>query len=232
MGLQHPDAPVQIRSAPLKRRFPGNDRNDCSRGFFVVRYTKQFQKFILCERIKKNDVKSVIIECIVIKGIGKRRNGTLLYSDYIFTYCCKGNRIIGSSLYCIFLINVKKYQYNGIWYFVLLVVFMSTGIAIQLWDSSLKVDYITTAIAAIMLYVLTWEMIYQTDDLTELLNRRGYENYVAHMEEKRKKEQRLPYISIGYSFYDPEIQNVQDVVSEADQMMYQYKKDHRDRTLQ
>ena len=35
-----------------------------------------------------------------------------------------------------------------------------------------------------MLYIFTLEMITQTDELTELINRRGYENYISHIEEK------------------------------------------------
>lgn len=61
---------------------------------------------------------------------------------------------------------------------------MITGIVIQLADNSLKVDYFTIAMASIMLYVLTLEMINQTDELTELLNRRGFENYITHLEQK------------------------------------------------
>ena len=204
-----------------------------------------------------------------------------------------------SILYCIymFLNNVKKYQYNGVGYFLMVVVFMISGIGIQLYNSNLKVDYVTLGMAATMLYVLTLEMIYQTDELTDLINRRGYENYVSHLEEKcvilffdvdqfkqvndtyghafgdavlrnvgnaikehyaaygkcfrfggdefcviltkhteqvkqinqefhdaiadlQKKESRMPFISIGYVFYDPEDQNIRDCVAEADQMMY------------
>ena len=69
-------------------------------------------------------------------------------------------------------------------YFLLVVAFMLAGIAIQMYNSDLKVDYITLGIAAIMLYVFTLEMINQTDELTELLNRRGYENYISYMEDK------------------------------------------------
>lgn len=202
-------------------------------------------------------------------------------------------------IYCIyvFLNNVKKYQYNGVGYFLLVVIFMISGIGIQLYNSSLKVDYVTLGMAATMLYVLTLEMIYQTDELTDLINRRGYENYVSHLEEKciilffdvdqfkyvndtyghafgdvvlknvgrsirdnyakygkcfrfggdefcviltkntdqvkqinqgfydamadlRNRESRMPFVSIGYAFYDPENQNVRDCVGEADQMMY------------
>lgn len=46
------------------------------------------------------------------------------------------------------------------------------------------VDYVVLGIALIMLYVFTLEMIYQTDELTELINRRGFENKRKRKEEK------------------------------------------------
>lgn len=240
-----------------------------------------------------------VLECLSGKfgfiysvDVGSNYSHGQFYWIYIAAYMV-------SILYCVymFLINVKKYQYNGVGYFLLVVVFMISGIGIQLYNSSLKVDYVTLGMAAAMLYVLTLEMIYQTDELTNLINRRGYENYVGHLEEKcvilffdvdqfkhindtyghafgdvvlknvgnaikehyagygkcfrfggdefcviltknteqvkkinqgfkdtmislRKKENRMPFISIGYTFYDPENQNIRDCVAEADQMMY------------
>ncbi len=221
------------------------------------------------------------------------------YWIYIFMY-------VISIIYCISIVvrNVKKYQYNGIGYFLLIVALMVTGIGIQLYDSSLKVDYVTVAIASVMLYVFTLEMIYQTDELTELINRRGYENYISHIEDKsvivffdvnsfknvndtyghafgdyalkiigkaikhqyskygkcfryggdefcailtkrlediklfndkfndeisreRQKEVRLPGVSIGYTYFDPQNQNIKDAIEEADQMMYKNKEKHK-----
>lgn len=91
-----------------------------------------------------------------------------------------------SILYGVYVVmkNVKKYQYNGFGFFLMIVAFMLTGIVIQLYDSSLKVDYVAVGIASMMLYIFTLEMINQTDELTELINRRGYENYISHVEEK------------------------------------------------
>lgn len=209
-------------------------------------------------------------------------------------------------LYAIFVIirNIRKYQYGGILYFLLVAAFMIGGIIIQSIDSELKVDYVVMSLSATMLYIFTLEMIQQTDEISELINRRGYENYISHldersvviffdmdkfkdvndryghdvgdmcigktgraikkiyshygkcfrfggdefcvvltknieglerlnqnflneMEQKRQQETRLPYISIGYSFFDPKQGNIEDVVKEADQEMYQYKQEHR-----
>lgn len=208
--------------------------------------------------------------------------------------------------YAIFIIirNIRKYQYGGMTYFLLVVAFMIGGIVIQSVDSELKVDYVVLALSATMLYIFTLEMIQQTDELTELINRRGYENFISHlderceiiffdmdkfkevndryghdvgdicigktgraikkiyshygkcfrfggdefcviltrnidgveklnnsfiqeMERKRQQESRLPYISIGYSYYDPENGDVETAIKEADKSMYQCKQLHR-----
>ena len=61
---------------------------------------------------------------------------------------------------------------------------MIGGIAVQMWNSELRVDYMTLGIASVLTYVFTLEMIQQTDELTELLNRSGYENCISHIDEK------------------------------------------------
>lgn len=217
------------------------------------------------------------------------------YGIYIAVY-------VVSIIYCTGTVirNVKKYQYNGIGYFLSMAAMMLTGIGIQLYDSSLKVDYATVAMASVMLYVFTLEMINQTDELTGLINRRGYENYISHLDEQsvilfldvnkfkqindtyghafgdhalkeigaviknhyarygkcfrfggdefcvvvtknldqirningsflqkvgelKEKEARMPGVSVGYAYFNPENQNIRDVVEEADQMMYRNK---------
>lgn len=201
---------------------------------------------------------------------------------------------------CTVLRNIKKFQYSGVAFFLMIVALMFTGIIIQLCNSDLKVDYVTLGIASTMLYIFTLEMIQQTDELTELLNRRGYDNCISHMDKKcivaffdvdrfkmmndtyghafgdtvlkeigatikkhyvkagkcfryggdefcviltrnldrieqinhdffesmaelRQRESRMPSVSIGYACYDPATQSIQDVVEEADRMMYQFK---------
>ncbi len=224
----------------------------------------------------------------------------LFYWLYILAYTV-------SILYSLFVVlrNIHRYQYTGAIVFVLIIFWLLAGISIQLYDSSLKVDYIVLSSASILCYVFTLEMIQQTDEMTELLNRRGYENYIAHLEQPcavlffdvdrfkeindtfghaagdailrslgqcvrrtysrygkcfryggdefcvilldrlqeieqlnhdffmdiqklREKEARTPSISIGYAWYDPKYNNIQDVVTEADQMMYEYKKKRRE----
>ncbi len=208
-----------------------------------------------------------------------------------------------SAIYAMYIIlgNMKKYQYHGTQFLFMIAIFLTSGIVLQLLNGDIKVDYLAVSMASMMLYVFTLEMIQQIDELTSLLNRRGYENCIAHMDQKcvvvffdvdnfkiandvhghvfgyqslkmigeaikknyskygkcfryggdefcailkthlddvntlnhnffyaikelREKEKRLPGVTVGYAYYDPDNQNIQDVVSEADAMMYKYKK--------
>lgn len=222
------------------------------------------------------------------------------YWIYVLAY-------ILSIVYCVIIVmrNINKYQYSGAGFFIMIMVFMLTGVIIQMHDSNLKVDYVTLGIAATMTYIFTLEMIQQTDELTELLNRRGYENVISHIDqscvaiffdvdrfkeindtyghafgdeilkkigrairhhyakygkcfryggdefcviltnhqeeveqmnekflekisEKRKETPKLPTVSIGYAYYNPDNQNFQDVIEEADKMMYAFKTAKKD----
>lgn len=200
--------------------------------------------------------------------------------------------------------NMKRYQYNGMAYFISVVIFMLVGIGIQLVNSELKVVYIVLSVASIMMYVFTLEMVMQSDNLTELINRRGYENYISHLDkesvilffdvdnfkeandlyghtygdeclrktgnaikatyakygkcfryggdefcvvmtkntqkarevnnlflhemaEKRKLDENLPDVSIGYAHYYPESDNILSVIETADKMMYKQKNENK-----
>ena len=108
-------------------------------------------------------------------------NSNYVHAEFYWIYVAA---YVISIIYCMYIMlrNVKRYQYNGVAYFLLVIALMFSGIVIQLYDSSVKVDYPTAAMASIMLYIFTLEMVQQTDELTELINRRGYENYICHLE--------------------------------------------------
>lgn len=80
--------------------------------------------------------------------------------------------------------NMRQYQYNGMTYFALVVLFMLVGIAVQLVDSDIKIVYAVLTTASIMMYVFTLELVMQTDKLTELINRRGYEYFISHLDKE------------------------------------------------
>lgn len=122
----------------------------------------------------------------------------LLSGFFGFIYCVDGNSFyfhakyywiyiasyLISILYAVIVVvkNVKKYQYTGVLYFAASVLFLICGIVTQSVDSELRVDYAVMSTASIMLYTFDLEMIQQTDKLTELINRRGYENSIKSLD--------------------------------------------------
>ena len=101
-----------------------------------------------------------------------------LYEIYMVVY-------VAALFYAMFAVlrSGRKYQFGGVGFLVSVLVFVLSGMVMQMVDSTLRVDYVTTAISAIMIYVFTVDMIQQTDGLTGLINRRGYENTLAHLRE-------------------------------------------------
>ena len=45
---------------------------------------------------------------------------------------------------------------------------------------------------------------------------------------KRKEDPILTSVSIGYSYYDSKNQNIEDVIEEADWMMYEHKRKRKE----
>ena len=101
-----------------------------------------------------------------------------LYGIYTAVY-------VSAAFYGVFAVlrSIYKYQYGGVGFLLSVLGFNLTGMVIQMLDSAIRVDYIATAMAAIMIYVFTLDMIQQTDELTGLINRRGYENTLTHLRE-------------------------------------------------
>lgn len=57
----------------------------------------------------------------------------------------------------------------------------------------------------------------------------GYCEKMYHtMEIQRTREPKLPYVSIGYAFYDPKKDSIADVINEADAMMYERKRKEKE----
>jgi len=99
------------------------------------------------------------------------------YWLYIFFYCAGSVYMLYTVFAC-----MRKYQYNGIIFLALIATFAFSGIIMQLVNSSLLVDWITLAITGILLYIFNSEMIQQTDAITALINRLGYENYLSNLQ--------------------------------------------------
>ena len=196
--------------------------------------------------------------------------------------------------------NIGRYQYSGSALFLLIIIWMVIGISIQMAFNRYRIGYAVIVTSSIMTYVFVLEMIQQTDELTELLNRHSYENYIAHIESHsivlffdadnykyindtyghaygdtvlkriglsikqayapygtcfryggdefcviltkeldkvdeinstffqsvdkiREVDPQFPWISVGYAFYEPGVNDIRDTIAEADKMMYKYK---------
>ncbi len=121
-----------------------------------------------------------------------------VFFDFIFTVDAKSNYThapfywiyvlfyLLSIFYCVYYMakTVKKYQFGGFSFFIYMALFMLLGISIQLMNKNIKVDYLVMGILSIMLYVFILELINQTDQVTGLLNRRAYENYIERLNKK------------------------------------------------
>ena len=71
-------------------------------------------------------------------------------------------------------------------------------------SSKVRTDYICLAMVIFIIAVL------KTDVITGLMNRQSYEG-------------RIPYVSVGYSRFDPDKNDCESCVKEADLQMYEWK---------
>ena len=79
--------------------------------------------------------------------------------------------------------TARKNQSQSAGFVICTIVFLFGGIAIQAINRELRVDYLVLAITAIMLFCYTQAVTHQTDALTGLLNRRGFENFITRVDE-------------------------------------------------
>lgn len=62
-----------------------------------------------------------------------------------------------------------------------LLIFTLFGVTLQIVDNSIKIVWLTVAIGMILFYIYYCNMVYQIDVMTELLNRRSYENHKSSL---------------------------------------------------
>ncbi len=128
-----------------------------------------------------------------------------------------------SIVYCIYYMakTIQKYQFKGFRFFVYMALLMLLGISIQLLNSDLKVDYLVMGIVSIMLYIFLLELVNETDQLTGLLNRRAYENYICRL----KTNSIILFLDVdkfkeindnyGHSYGDVCLRKIADEISES-----------------
>lgn len=67
--------------------------------------------------------------------------------------------------------------------------------------------------------VILYRSLENADKLTK--------DFYAALSQKRKKEKRLPTVSYGYAAFDPQADQIEDVMKKADERMYRYKQANR-----
>ena len=64
---------------------------------------------------------------------------------------------------------------------ILVLLYMLTGIAMQLVDSTIRVDYITITIVLMFFYIVHEDIIRSSDSLTRMLNRHSYDTKLSNI---------------------------------------------------
>ena len=100
------------------------------------------------------------------------------YWIYVMLYSLGGVYFVAEAL-----ISMGRYQYSGAPVLLGMTLLLAGSLVWQFIDSAVKIDWITLSITAVFIYIINAEMIQQTDALTLLLNRRGYENHLSHLQE-------------------------------------------------
>ena len=75
----------------------------------------------------------------------------------------------------------RAYQYTGGRQLMLATLFVLAGLLVQLFLPTVKIDWITITCGALMMSKFSSDMVLQTDGLTQLVNRLGYEHYLMRL---------------------------------------------------
>lgn len=76
---------------------------------------------------------------------------------------------------------IRKHQSRGVWLLFLMFSYLVMGIAMQVIDSSIRVDYITIMVVLIFLYIEHEDVIRSSDSLTKILNRHCYDSIISNI---------------------------------------------------
>lgn len=75
----------------------------------------------------------------------------------------------------------RAYQYTGGTQLLLATLFVLLGLMVQFFLPMVRIDWITISCGALMMSKFSSDMVLQTDGLTQLVNRLGYEHYLARL---------------------------------------------------
>lgn len=130
-------------------------------------------------------INAVLVISSVFTGLVYRVDANNVYHHgplyWFYTVACVGT--IGF-FFIHGLATFRRYQHSGgvmIW---TVTVFLVVGVVIQSINSSIRITWLTVAMASTMLYKFYGDIIQQVDGLTELLNRWGYESYLSNFRGK------------------------------------------------
>ncbi|MBO4279996.1 MAG: GGDEF domain-containing protein [Spirochaetales bacterium] len=101
-----------------------------------------------------------------------------LYFLYITFYMVQA-----FGLFFVTIVAMRSYQGRKMPILILAILYMMTGLAMQMIDSSIRVDYITITIALMFFYIVHEDIIRSSDSLTKMLNRHSYDTKISNLAE-------------------------------------------------
>ena len=99
--------------------------------------------------------------------------------DYVGVKYAVGMKLVGPMLQSAHLSIGEKNP--GGTQLMLATLFLLLGLMVQLFLPTVKIDWITISCGALMMSKFSSDMVLQTDGLTQLVNRLGYEHYLARL---------------------------------------------------
>ena len=101
------------------------------------------------------------------------------------------------------------------------------GLLVQSIDSSLKTDWISSAIFGFLFFIYYSDLMQKIDNTTTLLNRHCYDSFSSklngQLDKLRADDEHIPTVSVGYTEYEPS-ESFTDAFARADEMMYNVKR--------
>lgn len=95
------------------------------------------------------------------------------------------------------------------------------GLLVQSIDSSLKTDWLSSAIFGFLFFIYYSDLMQKIDNTTTLLNRRCYDS--SQLDKLRADDEHISTVSVGYTEYEPS-ESFTDAFARADEMMYNVKR--------
>lgn len=100
-----------------------------------------------------------------------------LYFLYMVSYGLEGVLLAFGAI-----LTLKEYQSRSARLIIFEIIFVFFGIALQMVDKSIRVDYIAISIVLSFFYVEYQDVIQSADSLTKLLNRHSYDNKIGSLD--------------------------------------------------